>query len=207
MTRPNGPARARFSAEAKAAKRAADRVETPPLPASTPEQAFAQPPIPPLEEYQAYKVQPAVDPIDMEVVPDPDDPNFTYSRKNAPYNKFAPSRLRGEIKRRDREKDESKLALFKDGSTEWIKLKLIIEAKHCGKPLYRIRSFELLARIENMFSEVIELRGGLSKEDQLNAAKEAVTNFLKMSNPIVDLAPGDVEIRNGRTGQDTVKSN
>ena len=193
MTRPNGPARARFSAEAKAAKRAADRVETPP--ASTPEQAFAQPPIPPLEEYQSYKVQPAVDPIDMEVVPDPDDPNFAHSRKNAPYNKFAPSRLRGEIKRREREKDEERLALFKEGSSEWIKLKLIIEAKHCGKPVYRIRSLELLARIEKMFSEVIELRGGLSKEDQLSAAKEAVTNFLKMQPEVIELGPGDVEIK------------
>jgi len=125
--------------------------------------------------------------VDWPEVPNPDDPNFPYSRKDVPYNQFAPHRLKAEMRRRAKEEDEAKLLSgLEEGSPEWIEARLILESKHNSKALYRIRSLEILARAKKMFVDQIEVRGGMTKEQQQAAAQEAVANYLaKAGKPLL----------------------
>lgn len=189
MPRKQNPDRARLSAEAKAAKRAEERVVRPA------EEAFAQPPESPLAEVQGYKVKPEVHPVDWEKVPDPDDPAFPYSRKTAPYNPFSPPILRSEIRRRALEADQAKyLEGIPEGSEAWVKLSLVLEAKHGNKALYRIRALEILGRINGMYTEKLEIKGAMTPEQQQLAAQRAVENFLAKVGPNLKLLPASAEI-------------
>lgn len=176
---PTNPDRARASAEAKAVKRAADR-------------AFAQPPVP------DPPPPPSVRPRDWDVVPDPDSQEFKdagYSTKKAPYNPFSPPVLRGEIRRRALEADKERyLKNLKEGSPEWIKLSLVIEVKHGGRAQHRIRALELLAKIEKMMVDRVEVHGSMTPEMQEAAMARALENFMGKVSSDFRVLPASAEI-------------